>query len=229
MSDVTVVVGAVGGAGASTIAAGLALARAGAGGPATLLDLDLEHGDLAAEWGCPERRGLGDLIPVADELSAGHLAQIMFPHRSGVGVIAAPRRPGAADPWDDRRVRRLLEVAGAGTALAVDAGVALSRLAWAAASAADRVLIVTPGTVRGARRAREAARHLGAAVTMSLVVRDGAGAELGAAEIAGLVGIPLAGQVPRSSAGARRVLGGSWPARTAPRFARAIADLAGPR
>lgn len=227
MNGVILVIGAVGGAGASTVAAGVALARAGAGQPTTLIDLDLEHGDLAAEWGCPERRGLADLLPVADELAAGHLGQVTFPHRSGVGVIAAPRRPGAADPWDDARLRRVIDLAGARGPLAIDGGVALSRPAWAVAGAADRVLIVTPGTVRAARRAREAAGHLGGRAATAIVVRDGAGAELGAQEIAGLVGVPLAGRIPRSGAGARRVLGGGWPLRTAPRFARALAELAG--
>src|SRR5262249_43051696 len=78
---VAVVIGASGGAGATTLALGVALHLAMTSRHPTLLELDLVKGGLAAGLGIDADRGLHDLRPVADELKPEHLARVAYPHR----------------------------------------------------------------------------------------------------------------------------------------------------
>ncbi len=111
-NDIYGLLGAIGGAGATTIACNLAseLAAVG-GGPAAILDLDLEFGGVA--------RGF-DLAPkftIADLASVGAVDSILLERasvqaKSGAFVFARPPTIQEAHAIEETAVRNMLKVAG---------------------------------------------------------------------------------------------------------------------
>jgi len=224
------VLGAAGGAGATTLAGGLALAWARAGRPSRLVELDLERGDLAGSWSVPAGRTLADLAPVLGELEPGHVERAAYPHPTGCSLLLAPGVPGADASWDAAAVAALITAAASGVACAIDGGPGLGRASAAAAACGASVVLVCPPSLSGARRARrlaQAAADAGCAQPPRLVVALGGGEpELSARALAGVAGLPVVAVLPRSEREAARMSAGVWPeGRRAP-LARAVADLA---
>jgi|SRR5579863_1430842 len=83
------VLSACGGAGATTVAANLAVLLAKASSTA-LLDLDLYRGNAAAFFNLIPRHTLADLCRNTDKLDKNMLAQCLLQHVSGTSVLAAP-------------------------------------------------------------------------------------------------------------------------------------------
>jgi len=228
----TLVAGACGGAGASLLAASLALAWAQEGAAAWLVDLDLERGDLAGRWGVVGERTIADLRPVAAELEVAHVRHAGREHPSGVTVLPAPGLPGSAAGWGTVATGRLLgaarATAGSGGRIVVDAGVGLP--CEGAVEAAGTVLVVCPPTLSGARRAAvvlEALRGRGAQARSAVVVggRSTRG-EVGARTLGRLLGAPIVGELPWSPREADGLASGRWHTGRRARLARAVSAIA---
>ncbi len=224
------VVGATGGCGTSLTAAGVALAVAAADAPVALLELDLERGDLAAAWGIPPARTLDDLVGVQAELTVAHLRLIAHPHPANVMLLAAPARTGAACAWDGPATRRLIAAASQLGRVVIDCGAVLSEAAQRAIADAERVLLVAPATIRGARRVRAIAREidrLAGAGRVELVVNRSVGREpLGAQAFAKAAGMVVAAVLARSDRDAERIGAGTWSSGRRDRLAQTFAALA---
>lgn len=87
-----------GGVGKSMISSNLAthMARA-AGNKVSLIDLDLQFGDIGVMLGLKPEMTIYDCLPVSDELTSATIEKFLTPHRSGVKAMLAPLRPELAD------------------------------------------------------------------------------------------------------------------------------------
>lgn len=190
------VVGGTGGAGASVLAAGLARALADTAGGALLIDADPRSGGLDLLVGGDALPGLrwDDLTGVAGRLSPAVLRSAVD-LGAGLHVLAAGRRggggPGAEELWTVLDAARRSFPA---TVLDLPRG-GLGGLG-AVLGACAEVLVVTPGTTRGAAAAGAVVDEVRAtcATDVRLVVRDvGAGPD--PEDVADAAGVPLAGVV----------------------------------
>jgi pilus assembly protein CpaE len=223
------VLGAAGGCGATTLACALALAWVRAGRPTLLLELDLDRGDLAGSLDVVAERTVDDLLPVAAELTAEHVQRAAYPHRSGLSVLLGPGRAGTEVAWPEAALERLVDTARSQALCVVDGGTGLGRASAAAARVARQVVIVAPGSVAGARRARRLVAALGSGRAPRLVVaapRGGADEELSARALGLATAVDVAGELPRSDREAAHLLGGRWPTRRG-RLVRSVEGLAG--
>ena len=226
-----VVVGAVGGCGATTVACAIATYLAARGGDATLVEFDLERGDLSGRWDVPAERTIDDLVPVADELRPDHVGLVALRHPAGPRLLLGPCRPGAAATWTSDRASALIDVVrGLGPAV-VDAGGFLGPHVAGACAAAGRAVVVTPPTLAGARAARSvvaALRTWHPGVTIDLAVNRGAGRDhLGDRAFAHAAGHPIAAILPRADRDADEYGGGRRRPRGRGAFERGIERLAG--
>lgn len=228
---VTVVVGACGGCGVSLLAAAIGLCRARAGGPAWMLELDQERGDLAGAWDLPPVRTLGDLASVADELDEAQLLRAAHVHESGLRLLLAPPAAGGAPAWRGAAAGRLVATAASTTGeVVVDAGAGWSLTLDLAARPRTAVLVVCPPTLSAARRARRLVDALpdGGHGRCGLVLNEGPDrGELGARAFRRAVGVPLAAELPWRPREAAELGAGRWPRGRRARLAEAIARLAG--
>jgi Flp pilus assembly CpaE family ATPase len=225
-----VVVGAVGGCGASLVAGALALRWAVAGARPWLVELDLERGDLAGSWGLPADRTIADLAAVAAELDGGHLQAAALPHPSGVSLLPGPGAPGAADAWDDAGLARLVDVAAGEGQVVVDAGSGLGRAGLVAAERAGGVLVVCPPTLAGARRARrilDALPGRGAEGRAALVVSAGPErGEIGARALGRALATAVVGDLPWARREGAELSAGRWSSGRGRRLHHAVERLA---
>jgi pilus assembly protein CpaE len=146
---VVAVLGARGGAGATFVATHLAAAFAGTGLRTALVDLDVSFADVSAALGIGGSsevavRTIQDLLPVMDELSPAHLADVLFRHDRGFAVLLGPpesREPVPFRPGLYRGAIALL--AGEHDAVVLHLPRAVDRVARAGAELADRTVLVT--------------------------------------------------------------------------------------
>jgi secretion/DNA translocation related CpaE-like protein len=194
-----VVGGACGGAGASTLAAAVALVAAASGAGALLVDADAWGGGLDLLVGAETTEGLRwpDLAELRGRVS-GEAVMAALPTVAGVGVLAAARSAPAAPSPD--AVAAVVEAGRSGgwpVVLDLPRGPvpAGSEVAEAVLADADLAVLVVPARVRAACAAR-ALLDAGPRGTVSawagarLVVRRVPGG-LAAAEVAGVVGRPV--------------------------------------
>jgi pilus assembly protein CpaE len=108
------VVGAVGGAGATTIAIEIASALAAQSTKdrgVCLVDLNLADGAAAAYLGAAGGMSVAQLGPIADRLDGALLAAFAVPAAKGLDLLACPRDPLAFDQISREAVLRILEIA----------------------------------------------------------------------------------------------------------------------
>lgn len=184
-------VGGRGGAGASILAAALAVTAA-RGTPTLLLDLDPYGGGLDMALGGEGSGGLRwcDLGSTTGRLSAPSLREAL-PRLGGVAVLATSRtEPDEIDAGTAAAVIR--SAAAAGDTVVLDLPRRLSPAAREGLVLADRVLFVVPAEVR-ACVAAAAFRPVLAALTdrLELVVRTASRSRVPAAVVASTVGLPL--------------------------------------
>jgi secretion/DNA translocation related CpaE-like protein len=192
------VVPGCGGAGASTLAAALALAapRVDPGTRSVLVDLDPLGGGVDLLVGAEALPGLrwpalagtrGRTGP--DELRAA------LPTVEGTGVLSWDRGDPVELPVP--ALEAVLAAARAGHDLVVlDVPRSGGAAADAALATAAAVLLVTPADVRSAAATARVARRLtGVVADVRLVVRESSGARLPAGPVARAVGLPLAGRL----------------------------------
>ncbi|MFN3520744.1 MAG: CpaE family protein [Phenylobacterium sp.] len=108
------IMGAVGGAGATTIAieAACALARRSRKDRSVcLVDLNLADGATAAYLGATPAMGLASFGPAAERMDAALLAAFATPIGKGLDLLACPRDPQGFDEISREAVLRILEIA----------------------------------------------------------------------------------------------------------------------
>jgi secretion/DNA translocation related CpaE-like protein len=187
------VLGGRGGAGASTLAGGLALTAA-RHGPSWLLDLDPIGGGADAGLGAELSPGprWSDLGALTGRLSPQAL-RAALPEVEGIAVVAA----GNMTELRPEAVQAVVSAAkrGGGTTV-LDLGRTATTPREVAVAAVDDLLLVVPGELRAVIAARRVAESLGpTAPTPRVVARTVPGA-LPSGEVARGLGLSLAGELP---------------------------------
>jgi pilus assembly protein CpaE len=90
------VMGLKGGSGKTLTSANLAVALADAGNRVTIVDLDLQFGDVGLALGLSPERTVFDLISSGGSLDAEKLEDFLAVHPSGARALLAPARPDQA-------------------------------------------------------------------------------------------------------------------------------------
>ena len=188
------VVGGRGGAGATTLAVALALQGARTGRSSLLVDADPLGGGIDLVLGGESDQGLRwpDLATTAGRVPGGALTAAL-PRMAELSVLSWNRGDVLGVPPE--AVRAVLDAGLRSCDLVVaDLPRALDDTGQVVLSLARLVLLVVPAEVRAAAAATRVAVQLAPhARDLRLVVRGPAPSGLGADEIAGALGLPLAG------------------------------------
>lgn len=188
------VIGGRGGAGASTLAAGLALTAAGDGLSTVLLDADPIGGGLDLLLGAEEISGprWPDLLSTRGRVSATALREAL-PRVAGVGIVSWDR--GEPTETSAEAMRAVLGAARRGhDVVVVDLPRLLDPGAGEAIAHCTTVLLVVPALVRAVAAARRVLATIAPQVgEVRVVVRGPAPAGLDAELIAEALHAPLAG------------------------------------
>jgi pilus assembly protein CpaE len=97
VAPVIAVMGAKGGVGATFAACQLAAELERLGGRTVLVDINLRLGDVSLYFDLHPRYNLSNLAAERDDFDSAYLHTILESHRSGVRVLAAPRRAEDAE------------------------------------------------------------------------------------------------------------------------------------
>jgi secretion/DNA translocation related CpaE-like protein len=188
------VIGGRGGAGTSTLAAGLALTAAGHG-PSWLIDLDPLGGGADTGLGAELSAGARwpDLGSLTGRLSP-HALRSALPEVAGVAVVAAGE--GTSEPAPDA-VRAVLSAAarGGGTTV-LDLGRSPTAARDVAVSAVDDLLLVVPAELRAMIAARRVVASLEPTARIPRVVVRAVPGALPSREVTRGLDLPLAGDLP---------------------------------
>lgn len=160
-----VVTGAVGGAGATTLAIELACATAmrDAGNSVCLVDLNLADGMVASYLEGEPRLDLMGLAEAPDRLDATLLNAYCWAHETGVQLISAGRNPDVHDVISGDMILRLLDtVCSVYTHVIVD--MPRDRRSWSKPilSGVDEVMVVSEFTVPSLHAAADMTREVDA-------------------------------------------------------------------
>ena len=189
------VLGGRGGAGASTLAAGLALTAVGHG-PAWLIDLDPIGGGADAGLGAELESGArwSDLATLSGRLSTDALRRAL-PEVEGVALLAAGGE--VSTELRPEAVQAVVSAAGRGRGTVVlDLGRTATTARDVAVAAVDDLLLVVPAELRAVIAARQVIELLApTAPSPRVVVRVIPGA-LPSGEVARGLDLSLAGELP---------------------------------
>jgi pilus assembly protein CpaE len=162
------VTGAVGGAGATTLAIEIASAladRLDKEHAVCLVDLNLSDGAAAAYLGVTGAMSVAQLGPVADRIDGALLAAFAVPVVRGLDLLACPRDPLAYEQISREAVLRILEIAcEAYDHVVID--LPRHRRSWTLEilAGADEVMVVSELTVPALLAARAQAQEIEAAL-----------------------------------------------------------------
>ena len=106
--DVITVLGPKGGTGKTLTTCNLAVTLAQAGKQVTIVDLDLQFGDVGLSLGLDPVHTIHDLAAAGGTIDADKLEAYLTPHSSGVRTLLAPVRPDQADIVTPDFVREVL-------------------------------------------------------------------------------------------------------------------------
>lgn len=209
---VIAVLGGCGGAGASVLAAALAMTAVRRGEPALLVDLDALGGGLDLLLGLEDAGGLRwrDLAGVSGRLTPPALRDAL-PTVHGVAVLSHGRHD---DPEPSGDAICAIVEAGrrCGGVVVLDVP-RYPPAAAVAAGLADEVVLVVPADVRSVSSSVQVAERLaGSARNAGLVVRRPAAATLSAEGVAAVVALPLLGEA-RAEPGLAALLASGRPLR----------------
>lgn len=226
MGSGTVVIGATGGCGVTTIASCLALVLAQEGTPPFAMGADSHGAGPAGPWGIPIERSADDLVAVAHEMTSAHVASIVHAHASGVRVIAGPSSVQAAARWSDEAASGFIDLVTAEGPWVADAGRGGTAMARAAIGRASCVVLVAPRSVDGARRGRSLIADLHA---MSMVVAAAslpAGDDMSGRALARALGAEAVVDIPVDARAAAHLAAGRLPSRRRRGLVAAVAAIA---
>jgi secretion/DNA translocation related CpaE-like protein len=214
LGTVVAVVGGRGGAGATTLACALAVTGARSGARSVLVDVDPLGGGIDLVFGGEADPGLRwpDLCGTRGRVPATALADAL-PRMEGVSVLSWDRGPTRAVPGD--AVSAVLSAARrAADLVVVDLPRSFDDGARTALDLAATCLVVVPAEVRAAAAASRVVAALdGLCADLRVVVRGPGPAGLDARQLAGALGLPLAGEVASEPAVERALERGEPPAR----------------
>ncbi|WP_309645374.1 AAA family ATPase [Phenylobacterium sp.] len=169
------VVGAVGGAGATTLAIEIASALAGRTTKdqgVCLIDLHLADGATSAYLAATPAMGLSQFGQAAERMDAALLAAFTTPISKGLDLLACPRDPVAFDLISREAVLRILEIAcDAYEFVIID--MPRHRRPWSqeVLSGADEVLVISELTVPALLAARSLSEEIEAALPVGRKAR----------------------------------------------------------
>ncbi|HEX3823715.1 MAG TPA: septum site-determining protein Ssd [Mycobacteriales bacterium] len=189
--SVLAVIGGCGGAGASTLAAGLAITTARSG-PTGLVDGDRYAGGLDVLLGAEQRPGARwpDLAATRGRLAAAALTDSL-PRVDGVAVLSWDRA-GSADLGVEAAEAVMNAATRAFASVVVDLPRRFDPVARVLIGTAAVVTLVVPATVRGTAAAATVAAELVTAVPrLQLVVRDPGAGRLNVGEVSNALGLPV--------------------------------------
>lgn len=163
------VTGAVGGAGATTVAVEIATAlaaRSGRDKSVCLIDLNLADGSAAAYLGAQPAMQLGEFTVAPERIDASVLQALVTPVSKQLDLLAGPRDPEAFSTISREAVLRVLEVA-CETYSWVVLDVPRHRRSWTldALAGSDEVLVVSELTVPALLAARSLAEEMEGALS----------------------------------------------------------------
>lgn len=188
------VVGGCGGAGASVLAAGLAVTAARSGRRVLAVDADPWGGGIDLLFGAEATAGLRwpDLRDVSGRIAAAALHRAL-PTVHGVGVLSHARA-APIDPGAEALLAVVRSGCRAGDLVVTDLPRTLGGGAAALAAEADLLLVIVPARVRACAAASTTAAEVGRTTGAArIVVRAERGTELAPDAVAAAVGLPLAG------------------------------------
>jgi pilus assembly protein CpaE len=193
-----------GGSGATFVATHLAAAFARRDAETVLVDMDSLFGDVAAALGRASAdeaaRTIADVVPVADELTAQHLDEVMWRHPEGFRALLGPIDPIAADDLDGGFFRSVVEVARhTCEQVVLSTPRHLGSATRVAFRDADRTLFVLSLDVfsfRDAQRALAALEGEVDADSVSFVVNRATRAEVTAKDVERVFGSPAIAVIP---------------------------------
>src|SRR5215470_5932178 len=152
--------GAVGGAGATTLSIQTALLLLG-NDPRNrkstcLVDLDFQHGACADYLDLEPRLDLNEIEPHPERLDRQLLEVMLSYHASGLAVIAAPHRPAEMRTFDPDMVTRLLDLVSSNFNFVV-IDMPRTWFSWtdSVLLGSNRLFVVTEMTVPGVKHARQ--------------------------------------------------------------------------
>ncbi|PHQ50496.1 septum formation initiator [Streptomyces cinnamoneus] len=191
------VIGGRGGAGASTLACALAVGAARAGRRTMLIDGDPLGGGLDVLLGGERAEGLR-WPAFADSRGrmAGRALEEALPELHSLRVLSWDRGDCAAVPPEAMRAV-LAAARRRGGAVVVDLPRRLDEAAMEAIGQLDMALLVVPAELRAVASAHRVSSTLAMMLSdLRAVVRGPCGSGLDGEEIARLLGVPLAGELP---------------------------------
>ncbi|UQA94042.1 septum formation initiator [Streptomyces halobius] len=193
------VIGGRGGAGASTLACALAVTAARSGRPAMLVDGDPLGGGLDVLLGGEREKGLRwpDFAASRGRVACGALAESL-PRLHALRVLSWDRGPEAAIPPEAVRAVMAAARRGGGVVV-VDLPRQIDEAAAEALAQVDVGLLLVPMEVRAFAASRRVAAGVRAALRdLRMVARGvpGTRADLKPDDIANLLELPLAGELP---------------------------------
>lgn len=171
----TVIVGATGGCGVTTIACALSLMLPTDGAPALLVDADLHAGGPGSLWSLEPARGLDDLGALGDAVAAEHVDHLIHRHACGVDVMAGCASAASRVVHDPGAAAAVVEYVESRQCWVVDGGRGDSALAAGLMSRAHRVVVVAPCTLQGVSRAVAVVARLDARAVVAVSARWVAG------------------------------------------------------
>jgi len=143
-----------GGIGRTSLATSLAIAlHQESGQPVTLIDGDLQFGDVDIALNIMARKSIADLLPYVNELDRHIIDSALIKHASGVQVLLAPPHFDPAVTVDESRLAHIIKSVAATRSghVIVDAPAGLSESTLSLLDVAQRVLLVTTVSVASLR------------------------------------------------------------------------------
>jgi Flp pilus assembly CpaE family ATPase len=224
-----------GGSGKTVVATNLAAAAASSGLRTLLIDLDLQFGDVALTLAVAPRATIADLASSAGRVDVEKLnAFVSTEHRTGLDLLASPKRPEEAEAVGQTELVGVLDAArSAYDAIIVDTGPLFDRALLAALDHSDRLLMVCNPEVTSLKNVRiglETIDRLGfPRERMSLVAnRMGATGGVDRGDVERALDVEIAYELPDDPA-VPAAVNRALPAvigSERSKFARAIAELA---
>lgn len=153
-AEVCVLFSPKGGIGRTSLSTSLAIAlHQETQQPVTLIDGDLQFGDVDVALNVMARKSIADLLPYVNELDRQIIDSALIPHPSGVRLLLAPPHFDPAVTADEGRLAHMVKSVAATRSgyVVIDAPAGISESTLSLLDVAQRVLLVTAVSVASLR------------------------------------------------------------------------------